>query len=255
MKRKNFITVIGTILVILIFCVVLVVADQTTVQSIIDGSVGNSNAVYPTSRDADSGNDLQELFYLNIGQQHDGIYFYVKRTFISFPIPELISVLTCTLNVDGAIDKSIAADFDVYIHGAHDYAPTLTLADFSKFNGRQTAQAHNGTVLNDTWNTSSYSAAWNAIAFNAAGRDSIVASSGDTLRIALISAKDFTGTAPGESTEEYIRFSGSGYSGVEPYISITYEAGGATSKGYKPVGNGDPIKQVDLGKPVRMYEK
>lgn len=106
----------------------------------------------------------------SVGQWYrtDTTDYYVFRNFISFPIPGLTTVEACTLFVNGYQNNS-TTDFEIYIHGATAYSPELSGADFLNFDGQQSGAAHNGIVLNNTWNSSSYSSDWNKFIFNAAG--------------------------------------------------------------------------------------
>ena len=178
------------------------------------GYVRNANANYLTGRNSTSGNDASPN-YIEAGQNYSTPNYYYHRGILNFAIPGMSSCSACTLYVDGAFDES-TTDFNVNIYGANAARPTLTTADFSKFNGWQSSGAYTGTVLNNTWNTSSYSGGWNAIVFNSAGLDSVVKCKGDTLWIATLSSRDVAGTQP--TGVERVTFSSS----PTPYLSISY---------------------------------
>jgi len=192
---------------------------STTITAQMDGWINNSDNTYSTARDAESGTAVSD--YLEVGQYYGVPDYFVNRSFLTFPIPVLWSVSACSLYVNGRTDNS-TTDFLIYIHGANSYGPTLNNNDFPMFHGRNTGQSHNGTVLNDTWNSSSYSSDWNTIIFNAAGCDSILASMGDTLRIALISGEDYDNSTPADN--ERLQFENSSHATDKPYLSITYYA-------------------------------
>jgi hypothetical protein len=145
--------------------------------------------------------------------------YYVFRGFASFPIPALYSVAACTLYVNGETNWS-TTDFEIYLLTS-EYGSTLQGMDFLEFDGQQSGSAHTGTVLNNTWNTSSYSSGWNTIVFNTSGLDSLFAASDDTLRIAMISKNDYDNTSP-TSSEEYVWFESSDHATDKPYLSISY---------------------------------
>lgn len=177
------------------------------------GRASNSNSVYLTARNG-AGNDSYS-YYLNVGQVFTGSNYNIDRAFIGIPgIPGMVSASACTLFVDGYTNAS-DTDFDLYIVGARAWKSTLSSGDFPHFNGWVSSGTYTGTVLNNTWNTSSYSSNWNAIIFNAAGRDSLAAAAGDTLWLAMLSSRDYTPSAP--TGNEYVIFAGSA-----PYLSFTY---------------------------------
>jgi len=192
---------------------------STTITAQTDGRINNSDNTYSTARDAESGTSGSD--YLEVGQYYGVPDYFVIRSFLTFPIPVLWSVSACSLYVNGKTNNS-TTDFNIYIHGADSYGPTLDNNDFSRFHGRNTGQPHNGTVLNDSWNSASYSADWNSIIFTAAGRDSILASMGDTLRIALISGEDYDNSSP--TNNERLQFESSSHATDKPYLSMTYYA-------------------------------
>ena len=199
----------------------------TESEAIRDGRIAPASSNYSAVRDTTAGYTNANM--VSVGQTKQSETFYsVKHSFFQFPLPELMSsVLACTLYVYGS-DNQSTTDFEIYIHGANAYRPLLANPDYINFNGRRTGQAHNGTVLNDTWNSSSYSATWNQIIFNAAGLDSMEATGPDTLAVAMISKEDFDNSAP--TGNEYVVFESSSEAGKEPYISFSYV--GASPAGF-----------------------
>ncbi|MBA7552006.1 hypothetical protein ES705_44557 [subsurface metagenome] len=97
---------------------------------------------------------------------------------------------------------------------------TLAVADFSLFHGRTIGNPHTGTVLNDAWNTVAYADAWNEFVFNAAGKAALLDKENDTFKMAMISSKDYSNTAPGDTN--YVTFETSEVAEKEPYISLTF---------------------------------
>lgn len=199
---------------------------STMVTAQTDGSIKKETATsYATARDSETGNTMG-WNYIGQGKTVSS-NFRVYRSFLSFPLPEMNSVESCTLYVYGGGDES-QIDFDLYLHTASAYGPTLDTGDFPRFDGRKTAANHTGAILNNTWNTSSdyTTSAWNTIVFNSAGRDSIIAVSGGTFRIALISSRDYSNTSPTTNgVYEYIALTTSSITGLEPYLSMDYTPG------------------------------
>lgn len=189
------------------------------------GYINNSDAVYLTNRNDTSGWGAFDLHTdIIIGQRLTS--YTIWRSFIGIPIGDLSSatVSACTLYVSGDYDNS-SADFNVNVYGANEARSSIDSGDYDSFDGWVSSGTYSGTSLNETWNTSSYSAAWNALVFNTAGVDSVIAASNDTLWVALISAEDATASAP--VGDEYIVFDGAGATGSDykPYLSIEYTTG------------------------------
>jgi len=222
LKIRNIVIIDLILAVLLYFSVAHEVFGETTSITAENDGRAYIYAVetYATVRDTSQGNSVSTNL-LSVGQWYrtDTTDYYVFRSFASFVIPAMDSAQACTLYVNGYQNNS-TTDFEIYIHGAEAYGPEIGSRDYSKFNGRQTGAAHDGTVLNNTWNSSSYSAGWNTLVFNAAGIDSVEAAAGDTLLIALISKEDYDNSAP--TDEEYIHLESSEASGEEPYLSIQY---------------------------------
>jgi len=194
----------------------ITVDPNTTVDPIYaeDGYLAMGHELtYSDARDPETA-ETRGTYFL-IGQLTG---FSVMRADASFIIPELAAVSACSLFVDGSSNGS-TDDFDVYILSST-YGPTLTTADYNEFDGWVSGGAHTGTVLNDTWNTASYSADWNTIIFNSAGRDSVVAAANDTLWIVLISKEDYDNSEPTDS--ESVSFTAGGLGATGAYLSFTY---------------------------------
>jgi len=173
---------------------------------------------YNYSRDVATGTvvDTLKIGQYKITEDIDAIY----RSFMTFPMPDGATSATAGSLFVYAYAESIGTDFDINIVGANEYRPTLDTTDFVNFDGRQAfGTAHTGTVLNETWNaTDNYAAGWDTLILNQAGLNSIGATAGDSLAIALLSSKDFSATAP--TTYESVMFLANNDA---PYLSITYE--------------------------------
>jgi hypothetical protein len=200
-------------------CVFPVTLDPTvSVAAGRDGRVSVTSGVsYAAARDAATG--TESTLSIQVGQNFSTPNYTIYRGFLSFPIGDITSVSFAKIYLDGNTDNS-TTDLEVYVLGST-YGPTLAGGDYIAFDGRQTGGAHTGTVLNETWNSSSFSSNWNIITMNAAGRDSLYAARNDTLWLALISKEDYDNSAPTGS--EYVAFSQSaaGISAL-PYLQFTY---------------------------------
>ena len=198
-----------------------VTVDPTTTVNVITATSGyvikSGEDTYSNIRNAVTGTGAGFESTMYIGQNISGSLRLVSRTFISIPLSDLGVCDACTLYIDGARDGSVT-DFNVNIYGARLYKSTLTATDFSHFNGWQSSGAYNGVILNDAWSSSSYSADWNKLVFNAAGKDSVQEAFGDTLWVALLSSCDVSATEM--SNEEDMEITRTG--GNAPYLSITY---------------------------------
>ncbi len=193
----------------------IIVDPSTTVNTLSTqgGRVYELNATYLTARNTATASQVAVGELLMVGQRNAAGTYYVKRSFMAFPISGMSACTACTLYVNGDDDYS-TTDFNICLFGANSYRSTLTGADFSKFDGWAAGGAYSGTRLNDVWNSSSYSANWNAIIFNVAGRDSLFAAKSDTLWMAMVSDEDSAASQPAD--EEDMNFE------LTPYLSYTY---------------------------------
>ena len=182
---------------------------------------GYDGSSYPTSRNATEGNVGNNFWQTGqAGNSGDG--FFVFRSFASFAIPDMTTLTAASLFLDGQDNKS-NTDFNIYIHTST-YSNPLVAGDYDQFDGHQASGAYNGTVLNNSWNSSSYSTGWNEIVFNASGLSAVLAKKNDTFKMVTISSNDYDNTAPaGEwpTYNEYVIFESSFYP-QKPYLSITY---------------------------------
>ena len=170
---------------------------------------------YASKRDSTSARS-SVTDVIQAGQDSTAVYA-VYRGFMTFAIPALTTADACTLYIDGDFNGS-TTDFEIYLHTASNYG-TLDVLDYIKFDGRTVGSAHTGSILNNTWNSSSYSADWNKIIFNAAGLDSLEAHSNGAFYLAMISKEDYINSAPANS--EVVAFTA--VAGTpDPYLSLTY---------------------------------
>jgi len=174
---------------------------------------------YASKRDSTSGTGGYTT-NLSVGQKYDTITYDISRVFMTFQIPALATADACTLYMDGSNDAS-TEDFEIYIVTALNYG-TIDVTDYILFDGRTVGGAHTGSILNNAWNSSSWSAGWNTIIFNATGRDSIKVYSGKSIYLALISKEDYNNSAP--TTSERTAFVPTSDT-PDPYIALTYTTG------------------------------
>jgi hypothetical protein len=185
--------------------------------------VGN-NVVFGTARNATNASNGCNVSFGWIGLSNTS-NFIVQRFFASFVIPDMVSLTSASWFFYSQQGDYPVTDFDVYIHTSTYPAPTDASA-FSSFNGWQTSGAYNGTVLNNTWNSSSYSTTtWNEIVFNATGTSTIFAARNTTFKMAAISKEDYINSAP--TTNERITLYPSSNATYGDYLSITYTVASA----------------------------
>jgi len=191
------------------------VDPTTTMQVANDGGIYKSDNIYNTARDATDGTNAVTNF-LQVGQR-PGTPIYVNRVFLSFAIPKIGTCLSGSFFINGSTDIS-TDNFDIYIHTSTYTA--IQTADFELFDGWTSGSAHDGTILNDSWNSDDYSVGWNECVFNAAGLAAILAKQNGTFKIVLISKEDYDRSAP--ANDERIVFNSSEAVGFEPYLSLVY---------------------------------
>jgi hypothetical protein len=180
-----------------------------------DGCIIINNSSYIDARNAAAG-DTALTDRIDVGQTVS--LPGVRRGFVSANLPAMSAVSAASLFFYGRGNNSIV-DFNLYIHTST-YSNPLVKEDFDLFDGHQASKVYTGTVLNNTWNSVSYSSTWNEITFNAAGLAAILAASGSTVKLALISENDYTSTVP--SNYEYVSLWSTYTAGKEPYLSLTY---------------------------------
>ncbi len=183
-----------------------------------DGLIYTGASTYVGARDVTAGTAVQTTDF-TLGQQYVNPTYYVVRDFASFAIPDMSALTAASLFLYGYEDGS-TTDFTAAILTST-YNNPLVVADVDQFDGWQSSGAYNGTLLNDAWSSTSYQAGWNEIAYNAAGLAAILAKKNDTFKIAILSSRDYAGTAC--TGDEFIRFYSSVTAGKEPYLSITYD--------------------------------
>lgn len=191
----------------------VVVDPSANVTANTDGYIAANDATYLTARNATTGFQASNQYHAT-GQY---LGFYVTRSFMMFTIPTMTALSAASLFLNGRSDGS-TTDFELDIYEST-YA-ALSETRFDEFDGWAASGAYTGTRLNNTWNTSSYSAGWNELVFNAAGLAAILAKSGTSFKIALLSEEDQLASEP--AGNEYVEFQSSVTAGEEPYIALTY---------------------------------
>ena len=215
---KTFIIADIILAIILGFVWTNITFADTTVTGYFVGNVYRSGeATYLGSRYNAVGATVDTTTYVYIGQGFNGSLYQNNRTFMSFDIPAFNgdSLATARFYINGEGDVS-ATDFDVYILSAPNSGEPLTTGDFDNFDGYQAGGAYNGEILNDTWNSVSYSANWNIITGNDACIDSINAHEEGTFKIVMVSKEDYTSSEP--TANEQIRIDDD----PAPYLLLTF---------------------------------
>jgi hypothetical protein len=214
-------------------------ANADTTTAVVANDVRKTNtASYSAARDTVAGNSVNSTIYLGQG----AVAFPVYRGYFGFPIAS-VTATACSLYWYLATDVS-TTDFDVYLVGARSAKSTITVDDYSRFNGRVSGGPHTGTVLNDTFSSAGKSINnWYAVVFNAAGLDSLNAAAGDTLWIAAISKEDYDNSEP--AANEAMIFNGLG--ATAPYLS--YSSGGVV------VGSQYSRNKIYNLAPTPIYDK
>lgn len=138
---------------------------------------------------------------------------------MTFTIPCAASeTVSAKIVLNGAADISVD-DFEIYVVLANDYGEIDKL-DYVDFDGWEVSGQYTGIVLNETWNSESYSADWNEITMNNDGIAAIIAAAGGSLHLMLLSKEDYNSSAP--ENDEFVSFDSSADEGTEPYLSLTY---------------------------------
>jgi len=220
-----------------------VIVDPTSVTATGDGSAyGPPDTNSDVARDSDGSSYFTSWY---VGTYLSATYYKYYRGFGSFAIPNMSALNSATFMFYGMSNSSIV-DFEIYLHTSTYTAP-VSADDFIVFDGRRAAMTHNGTILNDVWNSNGFALDWNTIYFNAAGLAAILAKKNSTFKMAAISKRDYIFTTPED--EEYVVFYGSGTSGKEPYLSITFTPPGFAGK---VSGVSAPAKVSGVTSPLRI---
>lgn len=192
----------------------ITVDPTTTVQATNDIGRVRIHATYTTARNFVTGDDAASI---RVGQQFFSDDYYVYRVFLSFFIPSIPGTITAvSLFLEGK-GYVLDTNFNIFIHTSTYIGDS---GDFIRFDGHQASGTYNGTILNYTWSSSSYSDDWNEIVFLAAGLAVVQAAKNSTLKLAAISQEDYYNSSP--TNGEFVYFESSAVDGKEPYLSITY---------------------------------
>jgi len=175
---------------------------------------------YVDARDSDAADNFSNA-NLGIGQMFVASVHSVWRSTLGFAIPSVSGITSVSLLMNGN-DNDLDTNFDLYILSAEDAATELDENDFSHFDGRQTGGAHNGNILNETWNTENYTDGWMTVNFNSDGIDSVAAYTGSEFYLILISKEDYDNSAPSLSVGERFKIESYTSESECPYLHITY---------------------------------
>ena len=208
-------------------------ASLTVYSSTSDCNVYGSNATYATAHDAATGTIHKDetTYYNYVGQVLSGGVYYLNRAFLFFDTSSLGSGATisaATLSLYGHSDLSIQ-DFDITIRDGQPTYPhdPVETGDYlySHYSG------DGGTYGTEGWSTGAY----NDITVNATGQGWI--SKTGTTKLALISSRDISETAPDADEERVIFYRTGKGSGYQPKLVITYTLG-VTPKTSSDTGSG-----------------
>jgi len=203
----------------------VIIDPTTTAQAENDGTLRRTSAAdWATARDNTTSND-KRTDQLQIEADYTGSAYNCGRGFLSFPIPAVTSCAAGTLYVRGNYDHGV--DMEIYLLTST-YDISLPSSAYNDFDGWTSGSAHTGTVLNATWTDANFVTGWNTFIFNTDGKNAVVAASEDTLKIVMISKKDYDRTTPTE--RGMLIFDSSEDSGTEPYLSIVYNLGGIDNR-------------------------
>lgn len=211
-------------ILLILLCICLpTFSAELSVEATNDGYVSATGDVYNTVRDVVDGTSTSSSNVV-VGQiKTVSPVFGVYRGFLSFSLPDMSAVASCSLYLKGTGADYSDDNFNVYIHTS-DYGGSIANASYNNFDGWTAESAHTGTVLNDAWNSSSFLVNdWIHIDFNAAGLAALLAAEGTTFEIALVSEEDYNRSEPAD--KEYVTFTNSSHEGAEPYIALDYTAG------------------------------
>lgn len=177
---------------------------------------------YTDARDATTGEYSQAMIIVGRKYSVGDDTHWIYRTVLEFSIPADLD--TCE---DAFIDLIGNGDFsDVnfeiqLVEGNFSGVPASGF--FNDFEGWNAVDDYSVTTLNETWETTEFSAAGhNYIRGNAALRDLIVANAGGTVKLMLISERDsdFTNNSSGASGDEYVQFEAASAKLVLRYNSL-----------------------------------
>ena len=220
----------------------------TNIAATNDGRLYSMSTNYFTGRDQTTADAVGTIWF-SIGQYKTNFYFNF-RSFASFALPNMSSLTSASLFVNGMSDSSVV-NFEVYLHTST-YSNPLVIEDFDQFNGWRLSAAYNGVILNDVWNASSYSADWNELVFNDAGIDSVFVYKNATFRLVAISKNDYIATAPANpASSEYVTFNTTFTANSEPYLSIVYQEAPTGFAG-KVSGVSTPAKVSSVALPLKI---
>jgi hypothetical protein len=155
--------------------------------------VREAEASHADARDNAVGDAIDSVT-VYLGQGYNGTVHQNNRVFATFDIPDFgaDSLVSAKLYFDGAADLS-ATNFNLYVI-VSTQSGELATSDYNDFDGWQASGAYNGSILNNTWNTSSYSANWNYVTFSDTGIDSINIYENSSITLSLLSSRDYGDT-------------------------------------------------------------
>lgn len=183
--------------------------------------VWSGEATWQAARDRTSATTAS-VQYLQVGPWETSGTFGNYRAFLTIPveIPAFAVVDSAFLCLDGI--QKIGSTFTIYgVSGTQSGA--VGVEEYTQFRGMRSGLPHLPVYLTEEWSTSQFSSGVNRLRFTAAGRDSIAAANGDSLRICLINKTwDIDNaawtTASVVCFESNARYNG----GIAPYLEVYY---------------------------------
>ncbi|MDD5353032.1 MAG: hypothetical protein PHS93_07735 [Candidatus Omnitrophica bacterium] len=165
----------------------------------------STNPLYATSRNSTTG--AYATPGIVIGRTYNagtGIYG-VYRGVLYFDIPA--GITTCEEAVIELIGAGDYSDTNFNLVAVQGTFTTLDSSTFNDFTGWAGSGAYSPTILSDVWPSSEYTSGTtvNKIRINTAGLSEIVAQTGSTLKVILISYNDYHNEAA-PSGDEYVQF-------------------------------------------------
>jgi hypothetical protein len=184
---------------------------------------GSSGGAYADTRNATACTDFGTPA-ISVGRIYSagGDWFTVIRAFVQFKVPA--GMTSCDDAYIALVGSENGADTAFTIQGVAGTWSNLssTTGLFNDFTGWAASGTYSVTNLLETWTTAEYDATATYLRFNAAGRAAILAATGSTFRMILISSLDTTINA-GPSGNEYVTFEQSSARLALRYNSVTLD--------------------------------
>ncbi|MDD4984338.1 MAG: Ig-like domain-containing protein [Dehalococcoidales bacterium] len=215
---KRILILFITIMIMLVLSTIA--RGQTDIPaSVANYMYANSAESFTASRDAASAGG-GSLASLDVGVRYSSETYYTRRSNLVFLNNLTDSATGIVLTLNGKTAPAGSDSLIVLLSTVIPDVNKIAYATWNQLDGYQSGEAMTGTRLNDYWSYTSYSDSLNTITFNAAGISAFNAAYGDSLKITIISKRDYDFVAPtGVNT---IAFESTG-DGLAPYLTVTME--------------------------------